>query len=307
LSLLQNQIADIGEWDTKLLAPLALVMNTSTNASIKMTPFKATFGIEARTGEMWAQPESTGVPSVDEFQKDLHDIFMLCKSATEEASRLSLEAANLHRREEIFNIGDQVWLSTKNMSKIHLEFSLTQLRQKYIGPFVVSGIKGSEKKIIKLNFSTNPEHRLLHRYVSPWFVSERLKKDLGAPDPEPEVRAVPVPVPTPAVITQPPIEVEDNIADDDLYALDDVLEERVSATSGRKEYLISFVGYGAESNLWLPITALNPEARKVVREKFPVKKISKEKQVKKSSLEKVLPVEPVLGVRRSTRERKPPS
>ena len=109
LSLLQNQIADIGEWDTKLLAPLALVMNTSTNASIKMTPFKATFGIEARTGEMWAQPESTGVPSVDEFQKDLHDIFMLCKSATEEASRLSLEAANLHRREEIFSIGDQVW------------------------------------------------------------------------------------------------------------------------------------------------------------------------------------------------------
>ena len=84
-----------------------------------------------------------------------------------------------------------------------------------------------------------------------------------------------------------PIEVEDNIADDDLYALDDVLEERVSATSGRKEYLISFVGYGAESNLWLPITALNPEARKVVKEKFPVKKISKEKQVKTSSLEKV--------------------
>jgi hypothetical protein len=134
-----------------------------------------------------------------------------------------------------------------------------------------------------------------------------LKKNLAAPDPKPEVLVVPVPVPAPAVITQPPVEVEEIIADDDLYELDDVLEERVSTDSGRKEYLISFVGYGAESNLWLPITALNPDARKVVREKFPVKKISKEKQVKKSNLEKVLPVEPVLGVRRSTREKKPPS
>ena len=124
-----------------------------------------------------------------------------------------------------------------------------------MGPFLVIDLDGTEQKIVKLDFATRPEHAKLHRYLHPWFVSHLLKKDLSLANPEVEVAA------PSTVVNSTPIEEEEedeDVIDNRFWELDDVLSERINSDTGTKEYLVSYVGYGPESNIWLPIQALNP-------------------------------------------------
>ena len=73
---------------------------------------------------MWEnEPEETGEPSVDAFQKHLHDTYEMCKEASNEASELALEFVNKGRRTESFSIGDLVYLSTRHISKVHFPYN----------------------------------------------------------------------------------------------------------------------------------------------------------------------------------------
>ena len=88
--------------------------------------------------------------------------------------------------------------------------------------------------------------------------------------------------------------------------MDEVLGERINTETGKKEYLISYVGFGPESNIWLPIQALNPEARKSVFLKFPkVTKIKAKKIVPEKKSISAEMASTTLPVRRSARHQPP--
>jgi len=298
LSLLQAKLENMADWED-LIPPLELITNTATKSDLTMSPFKAIFGVNPRTAEMWEnEPEETGEPSVDAFQKHLHDTYEMCKEASNEASELALEFVNKGRRTESFSIGDLAYLSTRHISKVHFPYNLTQLKQRYMGPFLVLDLDGTEQKIVKLDFATRPEHAKLHRYLHPWFVSHLLKKDLSQANPEVEVA-----IPTTVVNGTPSFEEkEEDVIDDRFWDMDEVLGERINTETGKKEYLISYVGFGPESNIWLPIQALNPEARKSVFLKFPkVTKIKAKKIVPEKKSISAEMASTTLPVRRSAR------
>jgi hypothetical protein len=209
------------DWD-ELLYPLEFAVNNSKCEATGFAPF------ELNAGMLPLTPLNLDLPcksrAAEQLIWSMRDNLRTAKIAIEAAQARYKHQADKHRLHAMFEEGQQVLLSTKNISsKLHGSKKLTP---RWIGPFTITQIVSDLAYRLQL-----PEHIKIHdvfhiSLLKPYHASDRHE-------------------------TPPPPE----FIDDQLeYEVETILDHR-EIKKGRKktrQYLIRWLGYGAEYDTWEP-------------------------------------------------------
>ena len=142
------------DWDEKL--PLAeYAINSTYNSTIKMTPFYADLGYEPNNpiNSIIATKKRKNDTTIN-FLQHQQQVLNNCINNIRLA-QLNMEYYyNKNRKPQLFNVNDQVYLSTKHLDPAHTGFPVSaKFGPKWIGPYTI------EKKIsdnaYKLKFGPN--------------------------------------------------------------------------------------------------------------------------------------------------------
>jgi transposase InsO family protein len=213
---------DARQDDWARLLPMAeFVINSREVAALHNTPFEVQYGY--RPNFTVPAGRAPLFPSIDQRLEHLRE----ARKEAEAAMRLAKE--RLQRDNEIrarrlhnFEPGDKVWLDAKDI-KVHQKSR--KLGPKRLGPFTVVKKHGDLDYELELPPSLKV-HRVFHvDRLSPWKGNE--VNGVNPPPPE-------------------PIEIDE----EEEYEVDGVLDSRFYRR--QLQYLVSFKGYDAGHNMWLP-------------------------------------------------------
>jgi len=225
------------DWDQHL-ACAEFAINNSYQESIKNTPFRLNYGRDPRTPMAWTLKtphQSSKLPTVEQLVADLKNNLARAKSALVAAQQRQKHYADTQRRHEEFAEGDQVMLSSRNLS---MKMPGTpKFMPKWIGPFTVIQRIGPVAYRLELPPSLKV-HDVFH--VS---LLKRYRSD--------------------GTIQPPPLPI---IVDgQEYFHIDRILSHRVRWITMRKaskhrprlqkpllEYLVKWEGYTDEHNTWEP-------------------------------------------------------
>jgi hypothetical protein len=217
--LLRCTLEDYDNWDQHL-ATVQLAYNTAVSSSIGQSRYKVTFGRSPTTPSSLAN-----LPAVEKFLKNFKTVWDRTGAAIRKAQVVSKKQANKKCRPLEFDVGDRVLLNSTN---IYLAGqSSAKLRDRYIGPFVIS-----EKKLSLVYRLDLPSG---HYGLHPIFHVSLLKPCLPPTQYSPADTR-----PSPVFTTDGTLE----------YEVDKILGER--RRGRRVEYLVSWKGYPTEDNTWEP-------------------------------------------------------
>src|SRR3954471_15867456 len=102
------------DWDQYLTAA-EFAINNAKQASTGISPFYLNYGFHPHTpASMWTK-NTTAVQSVTEFTTQMKDLLQTAQQAMLQAQQRQAKYANQHRREESFDIGEQVLLSNAHI------------------------------------------------------------------------------------------------------------------------------------------------------------------------------------------------
>ena len=106
---------------SELLPLMDYAQLTLPHESIGMSPFELLYGYQPRTSFDWQTPKKPATArerlSQGEAQalaKTMHQAWEVARTAVTQAQEKAERAVNSHRREVDFQVGDYVWISTKN-------------------------------------------------------------------------------------------------------------------------------------------------------------------------------------------------
>jgi Chromo (CHRromatin Organisation MOdifier) domain len=152
-------------WD-EFLTQVEIAYNSSEQASTGFTPFELNGGSAALPIDIaLGTPQATGVQAVEdlvgEIRQHLEDARLLLLKRQETQKKY----ADRHRRNEKYEVGDEVMLSTKNLPAFR-----DKLSDLYTGPFRVISVKGDVNVELELPPSMKKIHPVFHidkvkRYV----------------------------------------------------------------------------------------------------------------------------------------------
>ena len=123
------------QWDD-LLTPLEFAYNSSMNAVTGYSPFFLLYGLQPRVPKTFFRRNELP-ETADRYIKT---IWKALRVARERIARVQLrqkQYVDQKRREQQFEVGDLVYLSTTNLSDTHLPKVPRKLWPKYIGPFEI--------------------------------------------------------------------------------------------------------------------------------------------------------------------------
>ena len=218
------------DWD-ELLITAEFAINNSYQESIEMAPFELAYGQSIRTPMTLDQTNaptdvSLTAPKANRLIEQARQRLRKAKECLLRAQDRQKAYADKGRREEELEVGQKVLLNTK-----HLNLRTPGSRKlvpKWVGPFVVTEKIGPVAYRLDLS-GTLPIHDVFHvSLLKPY-------KDGGRQQPAP-----------------PPLVVGDTLE----YEVDKILAHRdvrfgPSSRKPKREYLVSWTGYGPEYNLWL--------------------------------------------------------
>src|SRR4051812_2400160 len=126
------------DWD-KFLITAEFAYNNSIQASTGFSPFKLLYGQDAPTpSTITSQQGTSQVPAAQAIIADMHDHMELAKQHLQRAQQNQAQYANKKRRDEQFDIGDQVLLSTSNLRLASLaQQPSRKFQPRYIGPYKI--------------------------------------------------------------------------------------------------------------------------------------------------------------------------
>ena len=110
---------------------------TSKHSTIKMSPSYALYGCEPRDAATWFATGAQSENPVVDTSALVTQLAMILKRAKEAmfAAQITMEEyQNRNLRDISFEIGDKVWLSTKNLAKVHFQRGDKKLKQRHTGP-----------------------------------------------------------------------------------------------------------------------------------------------------------------------------
>lgn len=205
------------EWAAYL--PFAEVAyNNSEHASTKMSPFRCVGGRDPRLSSL-AGP-STDSPVVDQWFKDRRPIWSSAQRNLRSAVAQQKKFADRHRTvEQKFKVGDQVWVSTRN---IPLRQPSSKLGPRFIGPYPVT------QKINRVTYKVALPPSI--RGVNTFHVS-LLKSAADS---------------APFIQTPSPLEVQ-GVPE---FEVNRILDSRFVQRS--LQYLVDWKGFGPEERCWIP-------------------------------------------------------
>jgi len=236
------------DWDQHLTA-IEIAYNNSRQASTGFSPFFLNSGqhptLPLTSLAALNENPSTNASAeamIEQLISSLHE----AEANLQRAQLSQQEQANRHRREEEFEVGQQVLLST---SDLHLKHKSTpKLSARFIGPFSI------KRKISPLAYeldlpSTLPIHPVFHiSKLRRYRTSDRF-------DPH---RPPPPSRPPPQIVDDHPV-----------YEVEAIRQHRMSRWAGDrklyKQYLVKWKGYPEHENTWEWADSLD-NAKEVVEE-----------------------------------------
>jgi hypothetical protein len=215
-------------WEDQL--PLAeFAYNISPHISTKLSPFELDLGynpsIPATVMLNIARNNSSArMLEGEEFATMLHATLKRAQDQLREVKDKQAAVANTTRREHNFKVGDEVFLSTKDLPLTYANTAPeSKLRHRFMGPFDITRIHGNAAKLEMPN-----ELR-----VHPVFGVHKLKPNRTDPNrpkrPLPALRRIG--------------------KSDGAYEIDRILEHRTQ--EGQVKYKVRWIGYNEDHDEWL--------------------------------------------------------
>jgi hypothetical protein len=211
------------DWDTKLAA-CEFAINSAHQESIGTSPFYLTYGCTPRTPFTVHLQDKN--PAAKQFVQTVQETLGLAKQALQAAQNRQREYANLSRRDVEYAVGDKVMLNTKNLTLKPV--GKRKLWPRYIGPFAINKRIGPVAYTLELPKSLGKVHNTFHvSLLKPY------KHDARHQNPP------------------PPVELDGEL-EFEVETILDHRERRYGRSEPRREFLISWQGYGQEHNTWEP-------------------------------------------------------
>jgi hypothetical protein len=222
------------DWDIHLPA-LELATNNSKQVSTGYSPFYLNYGFHPQL-PVNINTEDTN-PSAKDFIEQLADDLETARKNLIEAQNRQAKYANQSRREVLFQVGDQVMLSTIDHKLRSFSGISQKLLPKFVGPFKIVKVVSPVAYELEL-----PSSMKIH----PVFHVSKLRKYVPNDS---------VAFPTREHIIRP---APDMVDGQEEYEVEEIVDKR-SRMRGRKEvieYLVKWKGYPASDNTWEPLSNL---------------------------------------------------
>jgi hypothetical protein len=222
-----NQRQD--NWDL-CLAPTEFAYNNAVQSSTKMSPFFCDVGKHPLVADTLLLPhkfqEVTSVDSTAKFLETMNGILHDAREAIRQAQERQERYANEKRRDEEFQEGDQVYVSTNNLNTdADRARPSRKFNARFVGPFPITEVVSKVAYRLGLP-ATMRAHPVFHVSL--------LKRYTPSP-PEFGNRHP----------SQPPPDLVDGHEE---WEVECVLNERMRRR--RKEFLVKWKGYGREEATW---------------------------------------------------------
>lgn len=235
------------DWDEHL-SVAELATNNSIQASTHFTPFYLNHGREAKLplDHAIAEIVPTNNPEAAARIKRLHQDLQRARSNIEVAQHRQARYLDAHRRDVVFQVGDQVLLSTEHLKMTGVAATRSpKFTYKYIGPFKVKRVVNANAYELDL-----PPQLQIHPVLN----VSRLKQ---YHDPSRLFPSRPLPD------TRPPA---DSIREDgaELFEVESIIAKR--GIGRRIQYLVKWLGYPHWESTWENITTLSQSAKEAVDE-----------------------------------------
>ncbi|KAG3009959.1 hypothetical protein PC121_g10351 [Phytophthora cactorum] len=167
------------DWDVPL-ANAKFAVNSTVNSSTKLAPFEVDLGYIPRNPLQLAADQLSKVPrsrQAVEFHERQATILLRCREALAQAQERIKDVYDRNRAEQIFEVGDRVYLSTQNLDPKHTGLpASTKFGPKWIGPYTV--VRKVHNNAYKINIQTgNKLHPVFNTgLLKPYMEPKRLSK-----------------------------------------------------------------------------------------------------------------------------------
>ena len=233
------------DWDEHLTAA-EFAYNNAMQASTKFSPFQLNYGRMPRTPLAIVAPAShkaSNVPAVEDFLSQMAAEHQAARENILLAQQRQKSYADMNRSERIFQVGEEVWVSTKHFTpEADRKRPSKKLTADFAGPYKVLKVVSPVAYLLDLPSSLK---------VHPVFHVSLLKPVKKSP-PEFEARIEPPP---------PPVESEGTQE----FEVEAVLDKQLRGRWKSPFYLIKWKGYDASDSTWEPLRNLN-NARELIQE-----------------------------------------
>lgn len=220
------------DWDDHLIAA-EIAYNNSIQASTGYSPFYLNEGQHPNFPIVQAVSDETQNVSASEAIERMKEALMRAKENLIAAQERQKKYADERRKEEVFVVGDQVLLSTANLSHDH---RAPKLLPRFIGPFLIKRVISSVAYELELPSAYSRIHPVFH--VS------KLRRYRDGSDTFP-TRPNPIDRPLPVLI-------DDN---EEAWEVERIVDKRTRRVRGRNitEYCVLWKGYPEWEKTWEPI------------------------------------------------------
>jgi hypothetical protein len=227
---------DEAEWP-KLLPALELAYNCTPHSSTGLSPFEILIGEnpirEQDLDIVERLPYQVTPPMTKSFQQLVDRAY----AHIEAAKQRQKDIVDKHRREVEFQIGDKVWLSTRNMPPR----GCAKFHPRYMGPFPIL------EKIGKVAYKLQlPPTMLQHPVFHVSLLSKYVERPEGMQAPENEEQWLPISVLDESQPQRPRMFLE--------YEAEHILDERGEGSS--LQYLVKWKGFPDNQATWEPAAHL---------------------------------------------------
>ena len=226
-------------WDD-CLAAAEFAYNNSTQSSTGFTPFRLDNGQDPRIPSSFLTQvgQISKVADTEDLIDDWCSLLAQAKDHLLSAQDRQAKYANQHRREDSFNIGDQVLLSTAHIkTDAEKHRPLKKLQAKFIGPYPIEAVISPTAYKLQL-----PKNMRVH----PVFHISLLKRH--QPSPQEFVSRTQAP--------PPPVKISGS--QDLEYEVQEILNKR--RYYGKTQYLVLWKGYPRHDATWEPADNLKNAA-----------------------------------------------
>ena len=219
---------EVNHWE-RILPITEFVINSSASPSTGYSPFYLNYGFEPTTPLMLIRDANmTHIEGVNVFVTRMKKTFRMAMQRVQDSQQRQKRQADQRRREQKFQSGDQVLLSTEHLQLKHAP--IRKLKRRFVGPFFVVRSVGPVAYELELP-QTWKIHNVFHTSLLRPFRSSRWSTTVEETE-----------------------DAEIEPEDDEPYEVEKLLRWRWAGPSGRrhKEYLVLWKNWSIDDASWTP-------------------------------------------------------